>query len=316
MPRFAAFAPGTARIEPAERQDDDTDPELDADFVEDQTLITEADTGDGLDATDDQNGEARNGDDRTKKRRRRRGGRNRTLRASIEGSDARTQEDEASPDAEIDIDGEPSAESKGGVEVETPGPDDDAQERRRRRRRRGGRRNRRDRDGNEASLPGVSVDEAADAPFMLEDAGEAAGDIGALSVDPSVAIETPEAGDVPEAEPAPNRRRATRSTTGATRRKPADAKPASGAPSGDSDAAATPDAQIAKPRRSRKPAAIHPSAPSAEPVEAPVSESDPGAEQAIVSEPPVRIETVPEVESDPGSRRTGWWSRAKRAITG
>ncbi|KAF0231059.1 MAG: hypothetical protein FD175_928 [Beijerinckiaceae bacterium] len=237
-----------------------------------------------------------------RRRRRRRGGRDRD--GAREPGAPRAEGNGTETDAESASDGDDDAEGDENGEPREGQPGD--AERKRRRRRRGGRRNRRDRDGRpgEERTEGEREDtqaEDADSTTVMADA----------STEPAVA-EAPaaDAADTPAKKP----RR--------SRAKKADAETVEEAPAAVAVVAAEPAEKPAKAPRSRaKKVAAAPvveaeaiAGASAPEAKAPAPEVKAAPPVAAPKPAPVVVE--PEVEDPSRPKRSGWWAKAKQALTG
>ncbi len=270
----------------------------------DETIESEADeASEGETETETREGEPREGGRRGRRRRRR--GRGRDDR---QNGEARVQSHEQDADqggegADSDDQDEAGETAEAGGR---PANGDGDQEggRRRRRGRRGGRRNRR--DGEPMNGDAVSADEADDQPMAVaEPAAEAVSETPAAPVAEPAAVE----------EPAPKKRGRSRKAAAEPEVEVAAEAPA--------EVVAEAPAEKPKRSRSRKVAAVEeasaaevaPAPEAAQPLTAtePVVTAEPAAPVASARPAPV-IE--PEVEDPNRPKRTGWWSRAKKAIGG
>ena len=256
------------------------------DAIEEDEADEEGETGEAPESSvTREEGEARegNGEKRRRRRRRRRG---RGVREDARENGAPAQPQEASTD-------EPADDSEESDEGEENGAGEgSAEEKRRRRRRRGGRRNRRDREGRE--LPAQVEGEAAEA------------------VEATVTAEP-----VIEAMPAP---------VGAAEEKPA--KPRRGrakkaevvevpveAAAAESVAEEKPAKPARAPRGRKKAEAVE----AAVPVEAPAPVAAEPAPEVKAAPAPVAPPPAPEPEEVPDPnrpKRSGWWAKAKSALSG
>ena len=251
-----------------------------------------------------------------RRRRRRRGGRNgdsREGQATAEGAPpvAAQDGDAAAGDEDDEDDSEDTTESADSNGESAAS----AEEKRRRRRRRGGRRNRRDREPREP----VAQEAGVDQPAMIAQTDE-------TSASPTVEIAISETAVEPvvEAEDIaskkPRRSRAKKSDDA-----PAEVASASEAPAKPARAprsrkkVETADVTAETPASS-KTAASSQAEPVLEvksapvPVEAPVVKAEPAPVAAPVYTPPPAPE--PEVEDPNRPKRTGWWAKAKQALSG
>jgi ribonuclease E len=254
--------------------------EADDEVFEDE--IVDETASEGAEADGDAGAERGEDDGRRgRRRRRRRGGRDREFRREDEGATASAEPAEAATDGDSDeADGE-EADTASDAEGDREG-----RRGRRRRGRRGGRRGRRE-DG--------SLEPQAEAG---EEAGEQPAEVAAEipAVEPVIEV------DAVEPEPAPRKRSRKKAAAAEADQAAVIAAPVD-------TPAATPAEPEAKPKRGRAKkaaAAVEDAAPAvAEP--APVAEV-----KAAAPEP----EPEPEVEDPNRPKRTGWWSRAKNALTG
>ena len=236
-------------------------------------------------------------EDRKRRRRRRRRGRggDRDAAGAPRDAEAGTSDSasDSAEDAEGEVDDEVDGDSEGEGETRTAAGDG---ERKRRRRRRGGRRNRRDREpreGDEASTAETPVMEALSAE-VIEIAAEEA------------PVEETPAEEAPAKKP--RRSRAKKSDAEAVAAEaPVEAAPAE------------------KPKRApRARKKVEPeTAPAAESATmdaAPVTVVEPApevkAKAAPVPAPAPMPEPEPEIEDPNRPKRTGWWAKAKKALSG
>jgi ribonuclease E len=250
-------------------------------------------------------------------RRRRRRGRGRDDRQNGEARvQSDEQESEAAQSGEQDEGGDDAAE--GDRQASGEGELDGG--RRRRRGRRGGRRNRRDGEpmSGEAMTGDAMNGEAVTAETAEADvmAGEPMAAVADTAAPESVAapMAPAEAAPVEEAEPAPKKRGRSRKAAAEPAAEPV--------PELTAEAAAEVPADKPKRGRGRKAAAVEeaPAAGAASEPEAaqPLTATEPvvTAEPAAPMAPPPAPVVEPEVEDPNRPKRTGWWSRAKKAIGG
>jgi ribonuclease E len=257
------------------------------DYVEEFTEEAEESTESESPSEESGNGVEREGEQGARRgRRRRRGGRGRDREFREDRpAQPRAEGDVVETAGESDAEGDNDGESQGDAPRSGDGQNGDREGRRRRRGRRGGRRNRRDEEGsgNERTVVGAESEGGNVVQMTEEPAIEAA----------SASVET-----IEEA-PAPKKR-------GRTRKGEVAAQPVAEAPVAEAPAAEE------KPKRGRgkKAAAVEAS------VEAAVVEAPPVA--AAPPPPPPKPEPVmePEIEDPNRPKRTGWWAKAKKAMSG
>jgi ribonuclease E len=268
--------------------------EAEDDFVAEDDVIEEAaaDSSPAKEGRDrDRDSDDENGARRGRRRRRRGRGRDRELNADGTPAEGSAEESDG---AAGDDDAEDASES---TAIASPQDSDTAEDGRRRRRRgrRGGRRFRNDGDQAPAGdAAAASADQDSGAAVEMTDEAAAA------MAEPT-AVEQPAA-----AEPAEPKKRGRRKAAAA-----------------DEVATETPAAEEAaaeKPKRGRAKAKIavveEPAVPAAlEPVAAPTP-APATAPAPAVAAPPPRPEPViePEIEDPTRPKRSGWWSKAKKAI--
>ena len=250
-----------------------------------------------------------------RRRRRRRGGRDRDGNREpgaprVEGS-APSEPADAEGDAEgdEDSDGEEGNEARAG-QPEQPG---DA-ERKRRRRRRGGRRNRRDREDRPGEANGEGNESEDNEGGVTAEAQ--------TEVEPVVAIvEAAEVTPAPEASveaeaPAkkPRRSRAAKAESAVSEEAAPAEKPAKAPRSRAKKAVAETPAEVAAPVEAAAPVVVE-----ARP-EAPVAAEVQAAPEVKAAPVPVMPKPTPAPEPEPEDpnrpKRSGWWSRAKQALSG
>ncbi|MGL5114986.1 MAG: Rne/Rng family ribonuclease, partial [Beijerinckiaceae bacterium] len=262
---------------------DEVDDEVFEDEIIEETAI---ETGD----SEDESGEGRteegseDGSRRGKRKRRRRGGRDREFRRDDDAATAVGEPAEAGEG--------PAEDGEAEAAADTEEQNAEGGRGRRRRGRRGGRRGRREDGTPETQDDAVVAAEVDDAPVVVE------------QVAPAPAVEVqPEA----EAEPAPKKR--GRRKAAATVAEPEVVAP-------EVPQAAVPEITepAAKPKRSRARKVVAVEEPVAE-IAAPVAQEPVAAVKAAPAPPPAP-EPEPEVEDPNRPKRTGWWSRAKNALTG
>jgi len=289
---------GGLRPEAAVAVDEEDDFAADAVEPQDEALETVEADGDAPAA------EARNDDregGRRGRRRRRRGGRGRDERGEDGSADG--AEGIAATDAAGDGDDE-GADPVETTGIEQDGAQDEEQDagRRRRRGRRGGRRNRRD---GEPLMAEAEAGASEDAPVSEVDAGP-------VFDNPAPAVEATAAQAAVESEPA-----AVAAEEPAAPKRRGRAKKVV-EPVVDE----APEAVAAKPKRSRArkaaepptDVAVEPDAPEAQPPLPVAAQTAPAAAAEPALKPAPAIE--PEIEDPSRPKRTGWWSRAKKAIGG
>jgi ribonuclease E len=279
--------------------------------IEIEEVVEEAE--EETEATEEARSEGENGERKRRRRRRRRGGRDRGDRENrAEGESTDAEGDAEGDEDEGQDSGDDGQETGDEGEARTPREESEANgengERKRRRRRRGGRRNRRDREGREETGNGEaegSDDDTSDEADVAE---------AVSTIEDSAPVEAAPAEEAPAEEaPAKKPRRSRAKKTDET------AVEAVAAPA--EEAAEKP---AKKPARSRaKKAAVEAAveAPAqAAPVDtapaapAPVVEAAPEVKAAPAPEP--LPEPEPEVEDPNRPKRSGWWSKAKKALTG
>ncbi len=290
--------------------------DIEMDDVEEEETTEEEDAEE---ASEDRTETGSEGSEERKKRRRRRrrGGRNGEAREPREPGAPRIEGAEpaegSTEDEDDGSDEEDGAEARDGQ----PGSPDQAgdAERKRRRRRRGGRRNRRDRDGRE-----VPAGENQTGEFQMQE-GEGAEAMNAptTAAEPVADAAPAEAGPTEAEAPAKKPRRGrTAKVAAETETVVVEVKPVA-------EAQEKPvDEKPAKPTRSRAKKAPATEA-AAEPVAmAPVVEMKvPEIKAPEVKAPeiktapkPVAPAPEPEVEDPNRPKRSGWWAKAKQALSG
>ncbi|MCA3643404.1 MAG: Rne/Rng family ribonuclease [Methylobacterium sp.] len=258
------------------------------DIVEEEA--EEEETTEASENEEREDGEAREGNgDKRRRRRRRRRGRGGREEARENGASAQPREasaGESSDDSDESDEGDENGTAEAG-NGENGAGEGSAEEKRRRRRRRGGRRNRRDRDGRE--MPAQAEGEAAEAVEAT------------VTAEPVIEA-MPAPVSAPEEKPAkPRRGRAKKAEVVEA---PVEAAPA------EPIAEEKPAKPARAPRGRKKAEAVE----AAVPVEA---EPAPEVKAAPVPAPAPAPEPEPEEVPDPNRpKRSGWWAKAKSALSG
>jgi ribonuclease E len=249
---------------------------------------------------DDTNGDDQNGR-RRKRRRRRRGGRGESGHEAGQENGHENGHEDAEHAGDESASGEEASESGHDDDehaAEATGAHEDGEGRRRRRRgRRGGRR----RQGEETGSDAVSAENDDTAPVETPAPVEPEA-VAAVAAEPEAPIEAVEA-----AAPAEKPKR-----TRTRKPKTIEAEAAAEAPAAEVEEAAP----APKPARTRRKAAAKPVAEEAAAAPQPETETAVQPEPAPVSAEPENSAPVLEVSDPNKPKRSGWWARAKHAISG